>query len=117
LNRTEVSTLLTKCKYALRCKLEIADRTKNFNFITGLGLIRQDIFDIIDSLEVDDFLNGPITDETFKGELFEFGKNFYGREIYIKLKICDFDYSGEKQLTLNCVSFHSPERPLKYKFK
>ena len=61
---------------------------------------------------VDDYVQGPVVDELNKlGEMWVFGKDVKGREVYIKIML-----GGEGCQTI-CISFHIAEHTLKYPFK
>ena len=57
-------------------------------------------------------MQGPVVDELNRiGEMWVFGKDVKGREIYIKVMI-----SSHTSQTI-CISFHIAEHPLVYPFK
>jgi hypothetical protein len=67
---------------------------------------------IIENLKVEDYVEGPIIDTlNHLGEMWVFGKDIKGREVYIKIMI-----SGLSGQTI-CISFHIAESPMKYPFK
>lgn len=65
------------------------------------------------SLSLTNYADGPKKDLDKPGELWEFGTEISGCEIYIKLKITEID--GEK--IVKCISFHEADRPLNYPFR
>lgn len=88
------------------------DRTKNRQTILELGITVSDQKAIIQSIAVDDFSEGPVKAAVKEwGELWVFGKDVSGREVYIKLSM-----GGLNQSTI-CVSFHISEHPINYPFK
>lgn len=67
---------------------------------------------MIENLAAEDYVQGPVVDELNKlGEMWVFGKDVRGREIYIKVMI----HSAISQTI--CISFHFAEHPLVYPFK
>ncbi len=83
------------------------------NALAELGLTRQDREHEILGLSVEDYSDAPRTDRDRPGEVWIFGKEISGREIYIKLKIA---WVGSEKIA-KCISFHAAERPLHYPFK
>lgn len=67
---------------------------------------------VIESLVAEDYVQGPVVDELNRfGEMWVFGKDVKGREIYIKIMLgCE----GSQTI---CISFHIAEYPLTYPFK
>ena len=104
----ETKSLISKGNY------EIVNRDKTFRTMALLGVNFDTIKEIILSLTPKDYFNGPEEDRDIPEEfIWEFGKLFDNREIYIKLKIED---AGDKELG-KCLSFHVAEREIKYPFK
>ena len=67
---------------------------------------------IIENLKVEDYVQGPVIDELNKlGEMWVFGNDVKGREVYIKIML------GGVGCQIICISFHIAERPLVYPFK
>lgn len=88
------------------------DRGKNQKTLEELEIIPSYRTVVIKSLEVEDYSQGPIADKLYRlGDLWVFGKNVKGREIYIKIMLGKF---GGRTI---CVSFHIAENPLFYPFK
>jgi len=75
-----------------------------------LGLTKQNVEEILLSLSVKDYCKGPEDDRDRPGELWFFGKNIKGCDIYIKLKVACID--GSK--IAKCISFHEAKWPLEY---
>ena len=67
-----------------------------------MGLTRREVERIILSLSVLNYSAGPEPDRDRAGEVWEFGYDFDGYEIYIKLKLADV--KGAK--LAKCFSFH-----------
>lgn len=67
---------------------------------------------VIESLNAEDYVEGPVVDSLNRlGEMWVFGKDVKGREIYIKIMISDF---GGQTI---CISFHLAEMRMKYPLK
>ena len=67
---------------------------------------------VIESLRTEDYVEGPVIDTLNKlGEMWVFGRDVKGREIYIKIML------GADNCQTICISFHIAEHPLKYPFK
>ncbi len=65
------------------------------------------------SLSIEDYCSGPEPDKDRPGEIWEFGENLEGKEVYIKLKIADI---GGKRYA-KCISFHKAKFPQCYPLK
>ena len=88
------------------------DRGKNQKALEELEIVPSYRKIIIESLIVEDYVEGPIIDELNKlGEMWVFGKDIKGREVYIKIML------GGNNCQTICISFHIAEHPLSYKFK
>ena len=81
--------------------------------ITMLGLTKKTVELEILGLSVTDYSSGPVPDRDRPGELWIFGKEINGHEIYIKLKIAEI----KDTKIAKCISFHEAEFSLKYPFK
>ena len=67
---------------------------------------------IVKSFLPQDYVQGPVIDELNKlKEIWVFGKDVKGREVYIKISL---GYQNGRTI---CISFHIAEHPLKYPFK
>ena len=88
------------------------DREKNRNTLQELEIVPSYRKVVVENLHVEDYVQGPVVDELNRlGEMWVFGKDVKGREIYIKVMI-----SGTTSQTI-CISFHFAEHPLAYPFK
>lgn len=88
------------------------DRGKNQKTLEELEIIPSYRKVVIESLTVEDYVDGPVVDQLNKlGEMWVFGKDVKGREVYIKIMI-----SSHCRQTI-CISFHLAESPMKYQFK
>ena len=89
-----------------------ADRGKNQKALEELEIIPSYRKVVIESLTVNDYVEGPVVDKLNQlGEMWVFGKDVKGREVYIKIML-----GGHNCQTI-CISFHLAEYPLKYPFK
>lgn len=88
------------------------DRGKNKKALEELEIVPSYRKVVIENLTVDDYVDGPVVDTLNKlGEMWVFGTDVNGREVYIKIMISEFNCQ-----TI-CISFHLAEKPLKYPFK
>ncbi len=88
------------------------DRGKNMQTILELEITPKYREDIIINLNSKDYVDGPIVDTlNKKQEMWVFGKELNGRDVYIKISM---GISGSSAI---CISFHIAEYPLTYKFK
>ncbi len=88
------------------------DRGKNQKALEELEIVPSYRKIIIENLKAEDYIQGPVIDELNRiGEMWVFGKDIKGREVYIKIMIVDT--TGQ---TI-CISFHIAEHPLVYPFK
>jgi hypothetical protein len=88
------------------------ERGKNQATLQELEIVPSYRTVVIENLCVEDYVQGPVVDELNRlGEMWVFGKDVKGREIYIKVMI-----SGATSQTI-CISFHIAEHPLIYPFK
>lgn len=85
------------------------DREKNRKALFDLDISRLERLEIIKSIETEDYSDGPIADELNLGtEMWIFGKDVKGIEVYIKITM-----GGFNGRTI-CISFHRAERPMDY---
>ena len=88
------------------------DRGKNRQALEELEIVPVYRRVIIESLTVEDYVQGPLIDELNRfGEMWVFGKDVKGREVYIKIML---GCAGSQTI---CISFHIAEHPLSYPFK
>lgn len=111
----EVKSFLLAVKYAIQdgSLLFRRGRQKNKESMVRLGLDLNDVASEVMSLSVNDYCDGPLKDCEFEGEIWEFGKEVAGKEVYIKLKL-----GGDKRnQQVIVISFHIAEFQLSYRFK
>lgn len=111
--RKEVYRFLTLMKEKLRSggRIVFVDRNKNSQALFELGITPLYREQIIKSLEVEDYSEGPNEDTIYRGKpLWVFGKMFDEQEIYIKIHF-------GVGLDIICISFHKAEKSLNYPFR
>lgn len=86
------------------------DRKKNDEALAALGITALQRESIIRTIEVDDYME-TIVDEVSFGDMWVFGKDFSGEELYIKISL------GRPDSNTVCISFHKSEHPNKYAFR
>ena len=88
------------------------DRGKNQKTLEELEIVPSFRKVVIENLEVEDYVQGPVVDQLNRlGEMWVFGKDVKGREVYIKIML------GGVNCQTICISFHIAEHPLQYAFK
>lgn len=88
------------------------DRKKNADALAELDIKGKYRETVIMGLEYWDYVDGPIVDTLNQlGDMWVFGKDVKGREVYIKISI------GRPGSNTICISFHIAEFPLVYPFK
>ena len=88
------------------------DRKKNREALLLLDISPLQRELIVKNLQVQDYVEGPVIDVLNKeGEMWVFGKDVKGREVYIKITL------GYENGQTICISFHIAEHPLSYPFK
>ena len=88
------------------------DRGKNLQTLATLEITPTYRKQVILNIEPEDYSEGPIVDTLNKmGEMWVFGKDVKGREVYIKITL------GYENGQTICISFHIAEQTLKHPFK
>jgi hypothetical protein len=95
-----------------RVKLKVFDvayigRDKNAQALLDMELVPAARTKILENLESEDYCEGPL-EETMHGtgNMWVFGKEVSGNEIYIKIAM------GQSNKSVICISFHPVEHPL-----
>lgn len=112
--KASIRSFLLSVKYASRPWV-ILSREKNEATKFELVLTDEEVIEEVRELSVQDYCYGPCKDEDewIEGDVWVFGKTIKERQVYIKLKL-----SGDEQgQAVKVLSFHFPERPMKYQFK
>jgi len=81
--------------------------------LADLGLTKNNLKEKILALSVEDYCGGPEPDRDRAGDVWIFGKQIFGREIYIKLKIA---WVGKEKIA-KCLSFHPASYPLCFPYR
>ena len=110
---SKLQVVLLKIKMLIgegKCGFE-EQRAKNIRTLAALGLLPEDVFQILLGLTPQNYYRGPSTDyNTDEADcIWEFGMIIEQREIYIKLKLME-DFVKD-------ISFHFAERELTFPFK
>ena len=88
------------------------DRGKNLQTLAALEIAPTYRKQIVMNIEPEDYSEGPIVDTLNKmGEMWVFGKDVKGHEVYIKITL------GFPNSSTICISFHLAEHPMSYPFK
>ena len=88
------------------------DRGKNLQTLAELNITPNDRVSVIKTIQVEDYSSGPIVDTLNKmGDLWVFGKDVKGNEVYIKISL------GLPNNKTICISFHKAEYKMNYPFK
>lgn len=86
------------------------DRDKNADALKMLGITPNIRKEIVREIQADDYIEN-ILDEFSFGDMWVFGKDYDGEELYIKISL------GAPNTNTVCISFHVAEHPLNYAFK
>ncbi len=86
------------------------NREKNQEALAMLGLNDRIRREIIRTVEACDYVE-TVQDALWAGDLWVFGKNFDGKELYIKIAM------GHPANRTICISFHEAAHPMNYAFK
>jgi len=93
------------------------DRQKNTQGIIDLGIDKSQAWDIVKRLAVEDYVAGPMPDETdSEKEVWVFGQEIDGTEAYIKLRLAPVKGKQTVQHAL-IWSFHPADYPMVYPFQ
>lgn len=88
------------------------DRGKNLQTLASLEISPTYRKQVVLNLETEDYSDGPIVDTLNKmGEMWIFGKDIKGEEVYIKITL------GKPNNSTICISFHIAECKMSYPFK
>lgn len=85
-------------------------REKNVEALKQLGITPDIREKMIRTIKVDDYVE-TISDMARYGDMWVFGKDYDGNELYIKIAM------GRENSNTICISFHIAEHPLRYAFK
>ena len=100
-----------------KIKLKVFDvvyigRDKNAQALLDVEMVPAARTKILEKLEAEDYSEGPLEATMHgAGDMWVFGKEVSGKEIYIKIAM------GQSGNSVICISFHKAEHPLEYPFK
>ena len=88
------------------------DRGKNAQTLADLEITPKYRETVIKEIKAEDYSQGPIVDTlNSMGEMWVFGKDVKGQEVYIKISL------GHSNSQTICISFHIAEYKIKYPLK
>ena len=94
--------------------LHVRDREKNMQALVDLGVTPSERKELILGLTPEDYMAGPKPDDTDpEKEVWEFGANVQGVEVYIKLRLAR-DPRKRNVYHATVWSFHPAEFPMRY---
>lgn len=91
----------------------LVPRKENRDCLAALGFTLRDVEVTLQALTVADYSEGPVLDMDVRGELWVFGKEIMGQEVYVKLKLARLGPSA----AVRVVSFHFAQNPLSYPYR
>ena len=108
--RDDVQIFLNDFKVKARTfGIDYYPRQKNTDALFQLAITANIREDIIMKLEVGDYYRGPTeVIDPKRPQFYEFGTQYDGQEIYVKLSLGKFSKSP------HCMSFHLPEAVIDY---
>lgn len=112
--REEVEQFLSHFKLKLEVfgVFFLDGREKNAQALLDLNITRLERMEVIRTIEVEDYSEGPIRDVLNDyGEMWIFGKDVKKQEVYIKITM------GKENNKTICISFHKAERPMNHPLK
>ena len=88
-------------------------RDKNLEALSELDITADQRIEYLLNLKVENYCSGPNKDtfDPTKPDLYEFGIQIKGKEVYIKISL------GLFNKRVDCMSFHPAEFPMKYLLK
>jgi len=112
-DKASVRAFLKRFKRAVRDRRSQLPIFEDNDAIAELGLTRKNCVEEILCLSVEDYHSGPDPDHDAQGYVWTFGSSIRGHEVYIKLKLAE--WNGEDKP--KCLSFHRAKQALKYPFR
>jgi hypothetical protein len=109
-----VSQFLKDFKYKLEFygAIYLDNRLKNTQSLFELGITTARRTEILRSLEISDYSEGPLEETIYGGsDMWVFGKHVNDNEVYIKITMGKFNQN------VLCISFHIAEFEMKYPLK
>ena len=86
------------------------DRDKNKEALMMLGINNNIRIKVVEEIETTDYIE-TLSDELSFGDMWVFGKDAFGKELYIKISM------GHPNSNTICISFHIAEYPINYAYK
>lgn len=112
--RERVRRFLLEFKKAVEeSGIDLVPRHDGLETLRYLQLTFRNFQEELLGLAVEDYSSGPEKDRGKSGELWVFGKEVVGHEIYIKIKLVVWPEGCRAK----CISFHIARGPLKYPLK
>ena len=113
--RKEIQSFLVSFKQAVTqgSGVFLIPRHDNRVTMSHLGITKKNLEEILLALSVENYSSGLEEDRGRSGQIWVFGKEVRGYEIYIKLKVADV--SGRK--IAKCISFHIASYSIEYPYK
>lgn len=93
--------------------VDIVPRAETRPALAQLGLTMSNLEELLLGLSVANYCKGPVPDRDRPGNIWIFGREIEGHEVYIKLKVARV---GGRRLA-KCISFHIAEHPLVYPYR
>ena len=110
--QSEVESFLNTFKAKMEVfNVVFINRNKNLQALIDLEITRVSRKEILKELKVEDYYRGPTKDADRGPDLWEFGRLYKQKEIYIKITM------GVMNKPVICMSFHLAERPIEYTYK
>ena len=108
----EVKHFLLTLKFAVaNCRWSLVDRDKNLNDIACLGMTLAEVSEVLQSLTVNDYCEGPMADDKGRQkQWWVFGPVYAGIALYVKVCV-------NRHGWVECLSFHRAEYPMNYPFR
>ena len=92
----------------------VKDRETNLQGLLDLGMDTTERKEVLLGLEPEDYVKGPEPDDTDSDkDVWFFGKEYYGKEIYIKMRVVQ-DRRNKKLYRAMIWSFHPAKNKLDY---
>lgn len=113
-NRGQIHSFLMTFKAAAsKNGVYCIDRRDHINALSELGLTKLEREEILLSLSVSDYCDGPKPDRDLPGDLWEFGKVVDEKMVYIKLKVA----VDGRQILAKCISFHEAKHTMDFPYQ
>lgn len=111
-DREQIKQFLLELKMALSRdgNLHVADREKNVKSLAIMGMLPNEVSQVLRSLKVSDYSEGPLDDDQGRPiQWWVFGPNYCGTTLYVKVAL--------RHNRVICLSFHKPEHELAHPYR